>query len=109
MELVDTRLQLDPNNIAEQIEAQRVLKTAILCVQISPERRPTMFRVLAMLAGDADADAPESVDPNMWMEFQSLASGSKDRSSSTRTVSNTFATRITNGNATAELSEVHCR
>ncbi|CAM6029831.1 unnamed protein product [Sphagnum balticum] len=50
MDLVDPRLQFNNN---EFFEVQRVLETAILCVQISPEKRPTMFRVVAMLVGDA--------------------------------------------------------
>ncbi|CAK9251061.1 unnamed protein product [Sphagnum jensenii] len=55
MDLVDPRLQL---NNSESFEVQRILETAILCVQISPEKRPSMFRVVAMLGGDATIATP---------------------------------------------------
>ncbi|CAN5968668.1 unnamed protein product, partial [Sphagnum jensenii] len=51
MDLIDPRLQC--SNI-ELFEVKRVLEIAILCVQTSAEKRPTMFRVVAMLAGDAN-------------------------------------------------------
>ncbi|KAG0558418.1 hypothetical protein KC19_10G026500 [Ceratodon purpureus] len=41
---------------AEAVEVQRVLETAVLCVQNAPEKRPSMFQVAAMLAGNAYAD-----------------------------------------------------
>ncbi|KAG0626617.1 hypothetical protein M758_2G138500 [Ceratodon purpureus] len=40
----------------EAVEVQRVLETAVLCVQNAPEKRPSMFQVAAMLAGNANAD-----------------------------------------------------
>lgn len=48
MELMDARLELDAPNMGE---VQRALNTAIQCVHIAPDERPTMFRVLAVLAG----------------------------------------------------------
>ncbi|KAG0605849.1 hypothetical protein M758_9G092900 [Ceratodon purpureus] len=105
MDLLDRRLQLDPNNISEKMEVQRVLNTGILCVEMSPEKRPTMFRVLAMLGGDTETIVPKTVDPNTWLEFQSLSFA--DNSPGTGTASKSIG--ITNGNATVELTEVQCR
>ena len=105
MDLLDRRLQLDPNNISEKMEVQRVLNTGILCVEMSPEKRPTMFRVLAMLGGDTETIVPKTADPNTWLEFQSLSFA--DNSPGTGTASKSIG--ITNGNATVELTEVQCR
>lgn len=38
------------------MEVLRVLETALLCLQSSPEKRPSMFRVMAFLSKDADVD-----------------------------------------------------
>nr|APU94841.1 leucine-rich repeat receptor-like protein kinase [Pohlia nutans] len=78
MELVDQRLELGGRNM----EVQRVLHTAILCVQMSPEKRPTMFRVLAMLAGHADIVLPATSDLNTWTEFHQFSSSVADCSMS---------------------------
>ena len=51
---MDPRLRV---STSEEMEVLRVLETAVMCVDQSPERRPTMFRVVAMLAEDADFDA----------------------------------------------------
>ena len=62
MELKDPKLQLKSD--CEALEVQRVLETALMCVQTSPERRPSMFRVVAMLAGDSDPlDGPINFQP----------------------------------------------
>ncbi|CAM6039831.1 unnamed protein product [Sphagnum compactum] len=66
MDLIDPRLQC--SNI-ELFEAKRVLEIAILCVQTSTEKRPTMFRVVAMLAGDANVVISNDKE-NEWPIFQ---------------------------------------
>jgi len=43
-------------HIHEEIEAQRVIKIALCCSQLDPERRPSMARVVAMLQGDIDIE-----------------------------------------------------
>ncbi|CAM6027218.1 unnamed protein product [Sphagnum balticum] len=66
MDLIDPRLQC--SNI-ELFEAKRVLEIAILCVQTSAEKRPTMFHVVAMLAGDANVVISND-EENEWPIFQ---------------------------------------
>ncbi|CAM6023160.1 unnamed protein product, partial [Sphagnum balticum] len=66
MDLIDPRLQC--SNI-ELFEVKRVLEIAILCVQTSPEKRPTMFRVVAMLVGDANVEISND-EENEWPIFQ---------------------------------------
>ncbi|KAG0627217.1 hypothetical protein M758_2G183000 [Ceratodon purpureus] len=51
--LVDRTLELQRD---EEIEAVRILKIALLCVQSSPVERPDMRLVVAMLHGRLDAD-----------------------------------------------------
>jgi hypothetical protein len=48
-ELIDPTLILSVN---EQWEVQRVIKIAMLCLQNSDVKRPTMAQVVAMLQGD---------------------------------------------------------
>ncbi|KAG0618873.1 hypothetical protein M758_4G097300 [Ceratodon purpureus] len=48
---MDSRLHVTE---ADAFEVQRVLKIAVMCAQVSPDKRSTMFRVVAMLAGDAN-------------------------------------------------------
>ncbi|CAK9866709.1 unnamed protein product [Sphagnum jensenii] len=43
-------------------EALRLVTIALLCTQSEPTMRPTMTRVVAMLAGDANSDIPEIVE-----------------------------------------------
>ncbi|CAM6059884.1 unnamed protein product [Sphagnum tenellum] len=66
MDLIDPRLQC--SNI-ELFEVKRVLEIAILCVQTSAEKRPTMFRVVAMLNGDANVVISND-EENEWPIFQ---------------------------------------
>ncbi|KAH9555981.1 hypothetical protein CY35_08G145600 [Sphagnum magellanicum] len=66
MDLIDPRLQC--SNI-ELFEVKRVLEIAILCVQTSAKKRPTMFRVVAMLAGDANVVISND-EENEWPIFQ---------------------------------------
>ena len=48
-ELIDPTLILSVN---EQREVQRVIKIAMLCLQTSDAKRPSMAQVVAMLQGD---------------------------------------------------------
>lgn len=49
MDLVDKTMCLDAD---EELEVQRVINIALLCLQPSHENRPTMGEVVAMLQGD---------------------------------------------------------
>ena len=51
--LIDGTLELQLN---EEIEAVRILKIALLCVQSSPVERPDMGLVVAMLHGRLDVN-----------------------------------------------------
>ncbi|KAG0605504.1 hypothetical protein M758_9G064400 [Ceratodon purpureus] len=59
LDMKDPSLVLGEN---EAGEVQRVLETAVLCVQNAPEKRPSMFLAAAMLAGQANVDALPSVE-----------------------------------------------
>ncbi|KAG0602082.1 hypothetical protein M758_11G158900 [Ceratodon purpureus] len=50
----------------ETREVQQVLEIAVLCVQNDPEKRPSMFQVAAMLAGDASVEAVVPMDKDMY-------------------------------------------
>ncbi|CAK9218045.1 unnamed protein product [Sphagnum troendelagicum] len=52
MDLIDQRL----NNNVSNDEAQRVINVALLCVQTSATRRPSMSHVLAMLLNEVDVE-----------------------------------------------------
>jgi hypothetical protein len=52
MDLIDQRLN---NNVLDD-EAQLVINVALLCVQTSATRRPSMSRVLAMLLKEVDVE-----------------------------------------------------
>ncbi|KAI8539527.1 hypothetical protein RHMOL_Rhmol09G0189700 [Rhododendron molle] len=55
VELVDTRLlEFDEE------EVKRVIRVALLCTQTSPQQRPSMPRVVAMLSGDIEVSAVTS-------------------------------------------------
>jgi predicted O-linked N-acetylglucosamine transferase (SPINDLY family) len=51
MNIVDCTLGLHND---EMKEALRVVKIALLCLQLEPNNRPTMARVVAMLQGEAE-------------------------------------------------------
>ncbi|KAG0616822.1 hypothetical protein M758_5G144000 [Ceratodon purpureus] len=59
LDMKDPSLLLGEN---EAEEVQRVLETAVLCVQNAPEKRPSMFLAAAMLAGQANVDALPPAD-----------------------------------------------
>lgn len=50
MDIIDETLAVTDDEV---MEVQRVLETAVLCVQSDPKKRPSMFLVAAMLAGNA--------------------------------------------------------
>lgn len=52
--ILDSRL--NSLNETELVEVQRVLCTALLCLQHSQELRPTMVRVVSLLHGDSSSD-----------------------------------------------------
>ena len=52
--ILDSRL--NPLSESEVVEVQRVLCTALLCLQHSQELRPTMARVVSLLHGDSSSD-----------------------------------------------------
>jgi len=66
MDLIDPRLECSDT---ELFEVKRVLEIALLCVQTSAEKRPTMFRVVAMLTGDANVVISNDKE-NEWPIFQ---------------------------------------
>ncbi|KAH9564112.1 hypothetical protein CY35_04G007200 [Sphagnum magellanicum] len=66
MDLIDPRLECSET---ELFEVKRVLEIALLCVQTSAEKRPTMFRVVAMLTRDANVVISNDKE-NEWPIFQ---------------------------------------
>ncbi|KAH8968230.1 hypothetical protein BDL97_03G118100 [Sphagnum fallax] len=56
MNLVDQKI----NDTLVEIEVQRVIDVALLCVQIEPTKRPSMPQVLAMLQGEMDLPTTSS-------------------------------------------------
>lgn len=110
LETMDPRLHV---NNDEAMEVRRVLEIAVLCVQSSPEKRPTMFRVVAMLAGDAANDVSVPAEgPNSWPEYQMQSGSNADvplLGASSSTTGSTATGPITNGNAIIELSTLFTR
>jgi hypothetical protein len=112
----------DPTVDVSEDEAavmQRVLETAVLCVQNAPEKRPSMFQVAAMLAGNATvdgaskaADSPDDyynwhVERGMLDQFDSSGNPLFTSSQSVGSISRSRGPLVTNSNATIELSMVH--
>ncbi len=56
MNLVDQKI----NDTLVEIEVQRVINVALLCVQIESTKRPSMSQVLAMLQGEMDLPTASS-------------------------------------------------
>jgi GH25 family lysozyme M1 (1,4-beta-N-acetylmuramidase) len=50
VDLIDQKL----NNVFVEIEVERVINVALLCVQIKAKRRPSMSQALAMLQGEVN-------------------------------------------------------
>jgi hypothetical protein len=80
MALVDPKLHLNPD---EEVEAKRVLEVALMCIQTSVEKRPTMFAVVSMLLGDSDISVNVS-DYSTWLDldYHPELEGGSTRSSS---------------------------
>ncbi len=80
--LVDQKL----NNTIVEIELQRVIKVALLCVQQDPRRRPLMSRVLLMLQGEVEIEVAFGefeFQTNIYEKHQaSCMDGSSSESSS---------------------------
>jgi hypothetical protein len=53
-------------------EVLRAIRVALLCIQSSPRQRPSMSRVVSMLAGDIEAAEAVS-KPSYITEWQSSA------------------------------------
>lgn len=114
MALVDPKLHLNPD---EEVEAKRVLEVALMCIQTSVEKRPTMFAVVSMLLGDSEISVNVS-DYSTWLDLDnhpelSLLEGGSTRSSSQllSSSSNTHSPRRVqskknNSIATLELSDL---
>jgi hypothetical protein len=81
IDLVDQKL----NNTIVEIELQRVIKVALLCVQQDPRRRPLMSRVLLMLQGEMEIEVifgEFELQTNIYEKHQaSLMDGSTSESS----------------------------
>jgi hypothetical protein len=79
--LVDKKL----NNTIVEIELQRVIKVALLCVQQDPRRRPLMSRVLLMLQGEMEIEVAFGefeLQTNIYEEHQATCmDGSSSESS----------------------------
>jgi hypothetical protein len=68
-DLIDQQLN---NNILDD-EARRVIDVALLCVQTSASRRPSMSHVLAMLLNGVDMEVVSKEDNSIhMMEFSSF-------------------------------------
>lgn len=70
MEIVDHNLTLD---VGKEMEVQRVINVALLCLQQLDERRPTMAQVVAMLQGDHFDATLEDLETSDSMETSLLA------------------------------------
>ena len=54
IELVDPTLSLSKD---EELEVRRIINIALLCIQLEPERRPTMTAIVATLEGILNLEA----------------------------------------------------
>ena len=113
MALVDPKLHLNPE---EEMEARRVLEVALMCIQMSVEKRPTMFSVVSMLLGDSEISVNVS-DNSTWLNLNyhpelRLLEGSSTRDSSqllTSSSNSRSPRRVrskNNSNAILELSDL---
>lgn len=65
--LIDPRLRLSAD---EKVECERVLEVALMCVQSSVERRPTMLNVVSLLVGEAEIVITPD-DSMTWVKYRS--------------------------------------
>ena len=68
MDLVDKNMCLDAD---EELEVQRVINIALVCLQQSHDNRPTMGEVMAMLQGDHFNLAVAELETTRWVETNS--------------------------------------
>lgn len=55
MDMVDKTMSLEGDE--DELEVQRLINIALLCIQNVAEQRPSMERVVAMLQGDSESEA----------------------------------------------------
>ncbi|KAA3472370.1 Kinase superfamily protein isoform 2 [Gossypium australe] len=67
-ELIDVSMGGDYNNE----EAHKFLKISLLCTQDMPKQRPSMSKVVKMLAGEEPADEQNISRPRLLSEFMNL-------------------------------------
>ncbi|MFQ6666265.1 hypothetical protein Gotur_032690, partial [Gossypium turneri] len=67
-ELVDVSMGGDYNNE----EAHKFLKISLLCTQDMPKQRPSMSKVVKMLAGEEPVDEQNISRPRLLSEFMNL-------------------------------------
>jgi hypothetical protein len=75
MDLVDPTLHL---NEEEGEDVQRVIRIALLCIQMASEKRPTMARVVSMLQSGAHSEVgvvQEAGDVQPFPSYRSQESG----------------------------------
>jgi hypothetical protein len=77
MDLVDKNMCLDAD---EELEVQRVINIALLCLQQSHENRPTMGEVMAMLQGDHFNLAVAELETTRYVETSSRSKLAKSSS-----------------------------
>jgi hypothetical protein len=68
MELIDPELSLSRD---EETEVRRIINIALLCIQLEPERRPTMAAVVATLEGslNLEAEGMKHISQDLQEEF----------------------------------------
>lgn len=73
MDILDPTLHLHED---DQKEVLRVLEVAFVCVQETPEKRPSMAHVIAMLQGDMEVSIDEVNQRRPLFTWNPLAKGS---------------------------------
>lgn len=93
-ELVDVSMGGDYNNE----EAHKFLKISLICTQDMPKQRPSMSKVVKMLAGEEPVDDQIISRPRLLSEFMDLKAHKEksDMTSSTENVTMSFATMTFN-------------
>lgn len=80
MELVDPRLGSEFN----KVEAEKMIKVALLCTNVSPSLRPTMSEVVSMLEGSSNIPdvIPEAGGLSEDLRFKTLRDHPREMNSS---------------------------